>query len=187
MLKQGRVGGTLGASARRRGTEFLGLLNLTSQVLDLEPNQFDRRQKFGLVELIPEELPVQRSEPFDVLVQPRSWRRQRPIALCCAVFIIVLTLSAYWDQSIRVLHVFEALPYLLAGALCFRYSKFGYALGFAGGALWLGHQAPLQRPVSKVDEGNGLLPLLSDDHHAVRYMAAASIIKLNLKDLAAGR
>jgi hypothetical protein len=59
------------------------------------------------------------------------------IALCCAVFIIVLTLSAYWDQSIRVLHVFEALPYLLAGALCFRYSKFGYALGFAGGALWL--------------------------------------------------
>jgi HEAT repeat protein len=30
-----------------------------------------------------------------------------------------------------------------------------------------------------------LVPLLSDDRHAVRYMAAASIIKLNLKKPAA--
>ena len=59
-------------------------------MLDLEPNQFDRRQKFGLVELIPEELPVQRSEPFDVLVQPRSWSRQRPILAYSSLIAVLL-------------------------------------------------------------------------------------------------
>jgi len=41
------------------------------------------------------------------------------------------------DRSIRVLHVFEALPYIVAAILILRQHKFGYALGFAGGAFWL--------------------------------------------------
>jgi len=45
--------------------------------------------------------------------------------------------SAVWDRSIRVLHVFEALPYIVAAILILRQHKFGYALGFAGGAFWL--------------------------------------------------
>ena len=58
-------------------------------------------------------------------------------AVCAAAFIVVLGLSAYWDRSIRVLHTVEALPYLLAAILVLRQHKFGYALGFAGGAFWL--------------------------------------------------
>ena len=58
-------------------------------------------------------------------------------AVCAAAFIAVLAVSAYWDRSIRVLHVVEALPYLLAAILVLRQHKFGYALGFAGGAFWL--------------------------------------------------
>src|SRR5204863_2491395 len=42
--------------------------------------------------------------------------------------------SAYWDRSIRILHIFEALPYILAAILVLRQHKFGYALGAAGSA-----------------------------------------------------
>jgi hypothetical protein len=58
-------------------------------------------------------------------------------AVCAATFIVVLGVSAYWDRSIRALHVFEALPYLAAAILCLRQSKVGYALGAASGASWL--------------------------------------------------
>jgi len=53
------------------------------------------------------------------------------------LFIGVLALSAYWDPTIRVLHAFEAIPYLLAAALSLRGRKIGYALGVASGAFWL--------------------------------------------------
>jgi len=56
---------------------------------------------------------------------------------CALVFVIVLAVSAWWDRSIRVLHVFEALPYLLAAVLCWRRSKAGYAIGVVSGAFWL--------------------------------------------------
>ena len=56
---------------------------------------------------------------------------------CATAFIVVLALSAYWDASIRVLHVFEALPYGLAAWLCLRQRKVGYMLGAASGAFWL--------------------------------------------------
>jgi len=59
------------------------------------------------------------------------------IATCCGIFLVVLALSTYWDPAIRVLHVFEAVPYTLAAALCWRRMKFGYALAFAAGAFWL--------------------------------------------------
>jgi hypothetical protein len=57
--------------------------------------------------------------------------------VCAAAFIIVLAVSAYWDRSIRILHVFEALPYILAAILVLRQHKFGYALGAVSGAFWL--------------------------------------------------
>ena len=59
-------------------------------------------------------------------------------AIVCAVtFIVVLAISAYWDPSIRMLHVFEALPYGLAAVLFARKHKLGYMLGAAGGGFWL--------------------------------------------------
>jgi len=56
---------------------------------------------------------------------------------CAALFVAILALSGYWDPTIRTLHVFEAVPYGLAGLLCLRQSTFGYALAAAGGAFWL--------------------------------------------------
>lgn len=56
---------------------------------------------------------------------------------CAAAFIVILGIAAYWDPTIRVLHVFEAVPYLVAAVLCLRQRKFGYMLGVAGGAFWL--------------------------------------------------
>lgn len=56
---------------------------------------------------------------------------------CAAAFIVVLGIAAYWDRTIRVLHVFESLPFIAAALLCLRRHKFGYMLGAAGGAFWL--------------------------------------------------
>ena len=49
----------------------------------------------------------------------------------------MLGISAYWDASIRVLHVLEALPYGLAALLSVRQRKLGYLLGVASGGFWL--------------------------------------------------
>ena len=67
----------------------------------------------------------------------RPARADVAAALCALCFIIVLGISAYWDPSIRALHVFEALPYGVAGALCLRGRKLGYLLGVASGGFWL--------------------------------------------------
>ena len=56
---------------------------------------------------------------------------------CATAFIVILGISAYWDRTIRVLHVFESLPYVVAAVLCLRHHKFGYMLGAASGAFWL--------------------------------------------------
>jgi hypothetical protein len=58
-------------------------------------------------------------------------------AVCAAAFVVVLAVSAYWDRSIRILHVVEALPYIVAAILVLRQHKFGYALGAVSGAFWL--------------------------------------------------
>jgi hypothetical protein len=58
-------------------------------------------------------------------------------AACAMAFIIILAIAAYWDCTIRVLHVFESLPYIVAAALCLRQRKFGYMLGAAAGGFWL--------------------------------------------------
>src|SRR2546428_7118611 len=58
-------------------------------------------------------------------------------AVCATAFIIILGIAAYWDRTIRVLHVFESLPYVVAAVLCLRQRKFGYMLGVAAGAFWL--------------------------------------------------
>jgi hypothetical protein len=54
-----------------------------------------------------------------------------------ALFIAILAVAAYWDASIRVLHLFEAVPYVLAAALITRRRRVGYMLGVACGAFWL--------------------------------------------------
>src|SRR4051812_12997233 len=54
-----------------------------------------------------------------------------------ALFVAILALAAYWDPTIRVLHTFEAVPYVVAAVLAVRRSKVGYALGVASGAFWL--------------------------------------------------
>ena len=59
------------------------------------------------------------------------------IAVCSALFVVVLVVSAWFDPTIRALHAAEALPYIAAAVLCLRRRTFGYALGFASGALWL--------------------------------------------------
>jgi len=56
---------------------------------------------------------------------------------CAVAFVVILGIAAYWDRTIRVLHVFESLPYLVAAVLCLRQRKFGYILGAASGAFWL--------------------------------------------------
>jgi hypothetical protein len=66
-----------------------------------------------------------------------SHKTDAAAALCSLVFISVLAVAAYWDRTIRILHVFESLPYLLAAVLCLRQSKLGYALGMVSGAFWL--------------------------------------------------
>jgi hypothetical protein len=58
-------------------------------------------------------------------------------AVCAAAFIVVLAVSAYWDRSIVLLHIFEAVPYAIAAVLCVRQRTFGYALAAASGAFWL--------------------------------------------------
>ena len=58
-------------------------------------------------------------------------------AVCSATFIVILGIAGYWERSIRVLHIFESLPYLAAATLSLRENKYGYALGFASGAFWL--------------------------------------------------
>jgi hypothetical protein len=59
------------------------------------------------------------------------------VALCSATFIAVLAVAAYWDPNIRVLHVFESFPYLLAAILCLRHVRSGYAFGVVSGGFWL--------------------------------------------------
>lgn len=36
-------------------------------------------------------------------------------SICALIFVLVLGVAAYFDASIRVLHGFEAIPYLIAG------------------------------------------------------------------------
>jgi hypothetical protein len=58
-------------------------------------------------------------------------------AICAVAFVAILAIAAYWDPSIRVLHTFEAIPYLVAAVLCLRRHKAGYLLGAASGIFWL--------------------------------------------------
>ena len=70
--------------------------------------------------------------------QPKVGTVPDVLAAACAIgFIVVLAIAAYWDSSIRVLHLFEAIPYGIAAVLCLQQSKAGYMLGVASGSFWL--------------------------------------------------
>jgi hypothetical protein len=67
----------------------------------------------------------------------RAQKTNIALSVFAGGFVLVLALAAYWDRSIRLLHLVESVPYLLAAALCLRNRKSGYALGFAAGGFWL--------------------------------------------------
>jgi hypothetical protein len=76
--------------------------------------------------------------PANTLGSPTPGHAIDAVAAGCAIaFVAILGISAYWDPTIRVLHVFESLPYIVAAVLCLRQHKFGYMLGAASGAFWL--------------------------------------------------
>src|SRR5437762_9187738 len=76
--------------------------------------------------------------PANALGSPRPGHAVDAVAAGCAIaFIMILGIAAYWDRTIRVLHVFESLPFLLAAVLSLRQHKFGYMLGAVSGAFWL--------------------------------------------------
>ena len=69
---------------------------------------------------------------------PKRGHAIEALAAGCAVaFVVILGSAAYWDRTIRVLHVFESFPYIVAAVFCLRQRKLGYMLGAAGGAFWL--------------------------------------------------
>jgi hypothetical protein len=76
---------------------------------------------------------------------------------CAAAFVLILGIAAYWDPTIRVLHVFESLPYVAAAVLCLRQRKSGYLLGAASGAFWLWMAGTLTTFVRNGFERAGML------------------------------
>jgi len=58
------------------------------------------------------------------------------VVASCTVFILVLALSAVYDPSIRVLHVFQAAIYVAVVILARRRNAWGYGAGCLVAALW---------------------------------------------------
>jgi hypothetical protein len=52
------------------------------------------------------------------------------------IFVAVLALSAVYDPSIRVLHLFQAIIYLVVVILCLKQSAWGYGAGTLMAAFW---------------------------------------------------
>jgi hypothetical protein len=90
--------------------------------------------------------------------ESRNWTVVDTLAAACAIaFTLILALAAYWDPTIRVLHVFEAVPYLVSAVLCLRQRKLGYLLGAASGLFWLWTAATLTTFVRNGFERVGML------------------------------
>ena len=87
------------------------------------------------------------------------------IAACACAFVVVLAVAAYWDASIRVVHAFEALPYIAVAILCARQKKVGYALGAMAGLLWLGLAS---RGSTFIESGFQVLAVSLRTEHVVR-------------------
>jgi hypothetical protein len=60
------------------------------------------------------------------------------IVALCAIFIIVLAESAYFEADIRGLHFFQSLIYVAIAVLSLKHSKWGYAMGISIAAFWDG-------------------------------------------------
>ena len=58
------------------------------------------------------------------------------IVVCCGVFILILALAAWWDQSIRWLHFFQAWLYVATALLVLQRERWGYFLGAVTAAFW---------------------------------------------------
>ena len=57
-------------------------------------------------------------------------------AACCGIFIAILGLAAWWDPSIRWLHAFQALLYVVIATLALQRNRWGYFLGIATAGFW---------------------------------------------------
>ena len=53
------------------------------------------------------------------------------------VFILMLSLSAYWEPGIRWLHFFQAWMYVTTIVLCLRGNSWGNFIGFSAAGLWI--------------------------------------------------
>lgn len=69
-------------------------------------------------------------------VQQRDSWIEWLIVASCGIFILVLALSAMYDPSIRVLHVFQAAIYVVVVILARRRSPWGYGAGCLIAAFW---------------------------------------------------
>ena len=58
------------------------------------------------------------------------------IAVASAGFVFILGMAAFFDHSIIVLHIFQALQYLVIVALAARGNRLGYFMAIAVGAFW---------------------------------------------------
>lgn len=73
-----------------------------------------------------------------MVASTRSSRKvNQAIGWSAVLFLLVLFVSALFDKTIRVLHVFEAIPYAVVPWLCTKKPKIGYTLGFASGTFWI--------------------------------------------------
>ncbi len=72
---------------------------------------------------------------MDIAVGRASWVDWLIIA-SCVLFILILALSAFYDPSIRVLHVFQALIYIVVIILSQKRSAWGYGAGCIIAAFW---------------------------------------------------
>ncbi len=59
------------------------------------------------------------------------------IAVCSSIFVIILGIAAYWDPAIRVLHAFEALPYIAVAVWSLCRNRLAYPLAFVSAGFWL--------------------------------------------------
>jgi len=66
---------------------------------------------------------------------PRRWI-DLAIRIGAGFFIFALLLSAVFDPKIRLLHVLQALIYIVVSVLTGRQSPFGFGAGFAIAVLW---------------------------------------------------
>src|SRR5262252_6318852 len=87
------------------------------------------------------------SNPLGNLIREPAGRRERIslvmlkasnwlIVIGGCFFILVLGVSAFWEDDIRWLHFFQAWMYVATIALALRRNRWGYFIGISAAGLW---------------------------------------------------